>query len=259
MEEETVVNETKKVSQNGVGILNIFLLLLVVGLAFVIFGYNTKWTYKDFNFNDIFSTTAVEKTEEKETEGVKNVGWALFSLPQYKFSVEIPDYNLKQKIYGQGLVLSNWGVSFATEYYERYIYYDATLYEDSIEIMFYPRNLSEIVTCGQGCVNEHFIYIQFYRNEGKKDLETVRKIIEANPYEEIDSGGEFGGTYKGEVSTRWDRQVWSFSTEFARSSGDGYIVVTDDFVYYIEYSFSDLPTESRDIAEKVLDSITFSE
>ena len=47
--------------------------------------------------------------------------------------------------------------------------------------------------------------------------------------------------------------------EFVGGSSDGYIVVTNDFIYYIEYYFSDLPTESKDIADKVLDSIAFFE
>lgn len=258
MEEKTIIEETKKVSKGGVGILNIFFFLLALGLAFVIFGYNTKWTYKDFNFNDIFAPAVVEEAKEEETSGVKNAGWALFTLPQYKFSVEIPDYKLKQKFDEQD-VYSYWDVTHAEEYYEQSLYYDKALYEDSVEIMFYPKNLPDSVACGQGCVNEHYINIDIYRNEGGKDLPSVQKIIETNLDKAFDFGGEMGATYDGKLVTKWDRQVWSFSMEFVGGSSDGYIVVTNDFIYYIEYYFSDLPTESKDIADKVLDSIAFFE
>lgn len=259
MEEKTIIEETKKVSKGGAGILSLFFFLLALGLAFVIFGYNTKWTYKGFNFNDIFSKAVVEKTvEEEETDGAKNAGWGLFSLPQYKLSVEIPDYKLKQKFDGQD-VYSYWNVKHATEYYEQSLYYDKTLYKDSVEISFDPRNLPDSVACGQGCVNEHYINIDIYRNEGGKDLATVQKIVETNLNKAFDFGGEVGGTYDGELVTKWDKQVWKFSMEFIGGSSDGYIVVTDDFVYYIGYYLSNSPAASKEVALKVLDSITFFE
>lgn len=258
MEEKTIIEEPKKVSKGGAGILSIFLFLLILGLLFVIFGYNTKWTYKDFNFNDIFSKVTIEKVEEVEADGVKNSGWGLFALSQYNFSVEVPNYKLKQKFDGQD-VYSYWNVSHATEYYEQSLYYDKTLYEDTVEITFDPENLPDSVACGQGCVNEHYISIDIYRNDGKKDFATVQKIIETNLDKAFDFDGEMGATYEGELVTKWDRQVWNFSMEFIGGSSDGYILVTDDFVYYIGYYLSNSPAASKDIAEKVLSSITFSE
>ncbi|HOR06269.1 MAG TPA: hypothetical protein PLR67_02770 [Candidatus Dojkabacteria bacterium] len=254
MEEKTIIEETSKVSKGGSGILSLFLFLVILGLAFVIFGYNTKWTYKGFNFSDIFVPAVVEKTEE--TNNVKNAGWALFTLYQYNFSIEIPDYKLKQKFDSQD-VYSYWSITHATEYYEQSLYYDKALYEDTVEVTFFPKNLPDSVACGQGCVNEHFISIDIYRNEGKKDLTTVQKAIEANLDKAFDFGGEMDATYTGELVTKWDKQVWSFSTEFVGGSSDGYIVVTEDFVYYIDFYLSNSPAVSKDIAQKVLDSIAF--
>jgi len=256
MEEKTIVEETPRVSKAGGGILSLFLFLVILGLAFVIFGYNTKWTYKDFNFNDIFVPPVVEKTEE-ETRDVKNEGWALFTLSQYNFSVEVPDYKLKQKFDGQD-VYSYWNITHAQEYYEQSLYYDKTLYEDSVEVIFFPKNLPDSVACGQGCVNEHYINVDIYRNDGKKDLTTVQKAIEANLDKGFDFEGEMDAMYDGELVTKWDKQVWSFSIEFVGGSNDGYIVVTEDFVYYINYYFSNSPTESESTAQRVLDSIAFS-
>ena len=259
MEEKTIIEEPKKVSKGGAGILSLFFFLLALGLAFVIFGYNTKWTYKGFNFNEIFSKAAEEKiVEEEETDGLKNAGWGLFTLSQYNFSVEVPDYKLKQKFDGQD-VYSYWHVTHATEYYEQSLYYDKALYKDSVEIMFYPKNLPDSVACGQGCVNEHYLNIDIYRNEGGKDLATVQKIVETNLDKAFDIGGEMGTTYEGELVTKWDKQVWNFSMEFIGGSSDGYIVVTDDYVYYLAYYLSNSPAASKEVALKVLDSITFSE
>lgn len=259
MEEKTIIEEPKKVSKGGAGILSLFFFLLALGLAFVIFGYNTKWTYKGFNFNEIFSKAAEEKiVEEEETGGVKNAGWGLFTLPQYNLSVEVPDYKLKQKFDGQD-VYSYWNVKHATEYYEQSLFYDKTLYVDSVEMSFDPRNLPDSVACGQGCVNEHYINIDIYRNEGGKDLATVQKIVETNLDKAFDIGGEMGATYEGKVVTKWDKQVWNFSMEFIGGSSDGYIVVTDDFVYYLAYYLSNSPAASKEVALKMLDSITFSE
>lgn len=260
MEEKTIIEEPKKVSKGGAGILSLFFFLLALGLAFVIFGYNTKWTYKGFNFNEIFAPVVVEDTEEEEEEanGAKNSGWGLFALPQYNFSVEVPDYKLKQKFDGQD-VYSYWSVKHATEYYEQSLFYDKTLYVDSVEMGFDPMNLPDSVACGQGCVNEHYINIDIYKNEGGKDLATVQKIVETNLDKVFDIGGEMGATYEGEVVTKWDRQVWNFSMEFIGGSSDGYIVVTDDFVYYLAYYLSNSPAASKEVALKVLDSITFSE
>jgi len=259
MEEKTIIEETKTVSKGSSAILSIFLFLLVLGLAFVIFGYNTKWTYKGFNFNDIFSPAVVENTEEEEeTDGVKNAGWALFSLSQYNFSVEVPDYKLKQKFDGQD-VYSYWNVSHATEYYEQSLYYDKALYKDTVEMTFFPKNLPDSVACGQGCVNEHYISIDIYKNDGGKDLATVQKVIETNLDKAFDFGGEMGATYDGELVTKWDKQVWSFSMEFIGGASDGYIVVTDEYVYYVDYYLSNSPSASKDIGVKVLDSIMFSE
>lgn len=257
MEEKTIIEETSKVSKGGGWILSLFLFLVILGLAFIIFGNNTKWTYKNFNFNNIFIPAVVEKIQEEKTNEIRNAGWGLFSLSQYNFSVEIPEYKLKQKFDGQE-VYSYWNVSHATGDYEPAIFYDKELYEDTVEITFYPKNLPNLVACGQGCVNEHYIKVDIYRNEGKKDLATVQKIIETNLDKAFDFDGEMNATYTGELVTKWNKQIWSFSTEFIGGSGQGYIVVADDFVYYIAYYFSSSPATSKDIAQKVLDSMTFS-
>lgn len=257
MEEKTVIEETKKVASGG-SILAAFLSLLVLGLVFVIFGYNTNWTYKGFDFKEIFSPAVVEDVKiEEETSNLKNAGWGLFALPQYNFSVEIPGYKLKQKFDGQD-VYSYWSVTHATEFYEQSLYYDKDLYEDTVEIVFFPKNLPDSVACGQGCVNEHYMEIDIYRNEGKKDLDTVKGIIGGELTEAFGLDGDMG-TYEGEVITKWGMEVWSLTMEFIGGSSDGYVVVTDDFIYYIDYYFSNAPSASTEIAEKMLDSITFSE
>jgi len=252
MEEKTIVEKTSK---GGGVILSLFLFFVILGLAFVIFGYNTKWTYKGFNFSDIFVPAVVEKTEE--TNNVKNAGWALFALDQYNFSIEMPNYKLKQKFDGQD-VYSYWSVVHATEHDEQSLYYDKALYEDTVDVAFDPLDLPDSIACGQGCVLEHFISIDIYRNEGKKDLTTVQKAIEANLDKAFGFHGEIDATYTGELVTKWDKQVWSLSMEFPGGLSFGYIVVTDDFVYYINYYLSNSPAESKDIAQKVLDSIAFS-
>lgn len=259
MEEKTVIQEPKKVSKAPLAILITFLVLLILGLVVLVVGIKSNWEFKSFDIKTLFTKEVTEVEEEKE---VNNEGWGLFKLPQYNFSVEVPNYKYKQTL-GTGNdkrdVYSYWSVRHAERASadEEEPYYIKEDYVNSAGIFFYPTDLPDSVACGQGCVNEHFIAIDIYENKGSKDLESAKTILEANLNDRFELETMDGTSLEGKVIEKWGMNVWEYSMEFIGGNMDGYLVVTNDHVFHMMYYLAQSPKASFDIANIVLDSMKF--
>lgn len=263
MEEKTVIQESKKISKAPLAILFTFLILTILGLAVLVVGVKTNWDFKSFDFKTLF--TKVVEEEQEDAEEVNNEGWGIFKLPDYAFSVEIPDYKYKQSL-GVGNdkrdVNSYWSVRHAerTGEDDEEPYYILSDYKDSVGLFFYPTDLPDSVACGQGCVNEHFFDIDIYENSDKKDLAGAKAILEENLDDRFEiSNNAAESSYEGEITQKWGMDVLEYHMEFIGGDMDGYLVVTEDFVYHIMYYLAQSPKASNDIALLVIDSMSFGE
>lgn len=211
------------------------------------------------------STTTDSNTEEDNTESttcedtgttncevsVDNEGWALFNVPEYKFSVELPSYQIKQQI-GEEEVASVWKAWHSASLNGLPSYSD---YLHSVNISFYPLYIPEGTGCGQGCVKEHTFRVEIYSNKGSKDLTSIKEQVDATWKTSYDENANL--TW--ESSSKWGKDVWKFHAQLIGGSVNGYLVVTKDYVYDITYFISDNPAESAQVAQKVLDSMKFGE
>ncbi len=187
-----------------------------------------------------------------------NSGWALFSLPEYKFSVEIPSYIMTQKLMDQD-VQSVWKVDHSTvpiTVSAADLFYDNFLH--TIGISFYPVTIPYGLGCGAGCVKEHQITVNIFKNTGSKDIAAVVDAYKAkwvSKYTVEDP--ELVNGLTGSITSKWDTSVWAFTAQHVAFENKGYLIATKDYIYEVTYVFSSDPAASAQIAQKVLDSIKF--
>lgn len=182
-------------------------------------------------------------------ESLDNTGWALFSLPAYDFSVEMPSYTMTQKI-GTENVGSAWKAWHSATVNGDSLYPN---YLHTVNLAFYPLYIPEGTGCGQGCVQEHTIAVNIYKNDGSKDLNAVKSTYSANWTPKLSSANDLTGS----VVTKWGMNVWEFTAAREGGSTKGYLVVTKSYVYEISYFFSTTPVASSQIALQVFDSMKF--
>lgn len=260
MEEKTVIKEPKMVSKAPLIILSTFLTLLVLGLAVLVVGVKSNWDFKSFDIKTLFSKVATVEEQEEVVAEVTNEGWGIFKLPDYKFSVEIPDYKYKQSL-GVGNdkqdVYSFWEVKHSTKIEGQGTYYEDSAYLETVTVSFYPMSLPQSVACGQGCVNEHHISVDIYENNSEDEFAAIKKVWEDDYKDtyELDSMG----SYSGEIVNKWGLDVWKYEAEFIGGDEEGYFIVTEDFIYHMFYYLAQSPKASNDIALLVLDSMSFGE
>jgi hypothetical protein len=198
------------------------------------------------------STTCKDAGSASCEVNTDNDGWVLFNVPDYKFSVEIPSYGMKQKI-GEEEVWSAWkawhttNLNGAPSLYSNYLH--------SVNVNFYPLYIPEGTGCGQGCVDEHVFRVDIYSNEGEKSLTSVKDQIDAKWKTTYDENARITWT----SANKWGRNVLKFDVQLIGGSEEGYLVVTKDFVYDITYYMSTTPAESLQVAQKLLDSMKFED
>jgi hypothetical protein len=211
-------------------------------------------TTSDNSSSTSTATTCSTNTNTSCDITLTNTDWSLFSLPAYDFSVEVPSYTMTQKI-GTDTVPSSWRVGHEIDStlgtgYDNYLH--------TVSISFYPSYIPEGTGCDQGCVKEQEFGINIYKNSGNKSLSDVKdaytqKWMTANK-DVFDEGVE---NFTGDITQQWSRDVFKYSIQTPGGTTNGYLVVTKDYVYEVSYFFSTTPSDSYQIAQKVLDSMKF--
>lgn len=272
----------KKPSKMNVMIIGMVLLIvcLVLGLTYYVLkdnGTDLLALGKQTDTNTESSTDDSSTTEEQDSDttvcedtgtttgsckvSVDNKGWSLFSVPEYNFSVEVPSYTITQKLESEN-IQSRWTAWFNNDPSNKDGYSWEYLLENNIgtvDLTFYPIRIPEGLGCGFGCVGEHVIYINIYENKGSQNLaDAVSAYRTAWEGKYVDED-ILSGNLKGENVKKWGMDVWSFDAALIGGTWHGYLVVTDNYIYDVEYMLSGSSTESTNIALKVLDSMKFGE
>ncbi len=262
VEEEAPVEKiknTKKPFKSGyvVGLLLFLVVCLIGGLTyFVLKERGIDLLVKDVEDNDIeaqqMCTTGSEEGSCKVA--LDNKGWALFSLPDYEFSVEVPSYTATQKLGGYD-VDYKWTYEQGVETVNIFLPLDD--YVRTVKMSYYPENIpaDAEVGGGGGSLNEHSIKVNIIQNKAHKSVLDVSKQYKDNFDTEIGDGGEVKLT--GEIANKWGMNVWSYVADYIESKGNGFLVVTDNYIYDISYHISTEPVASVQIAQKILDSMKF--
>ena len=179
-----------------------------------------------------------------------------FELPNYFTEVDLTSFEIdeeeRRKNGNEIFSTATWSVNTFKGEEDAYLSRELDSYLETIEIRFEPQNMAN-VCCEFGITNQHFIYVYVHDNSDKWDLKEVGEKV-LGTYRRGESDDET--LIKEEELTRWGRNVTSFSLS-GFSTTYAYLVVTDNYIFVIDYSFSDYE-ESKAIAEKVLDSFTFS-
>jgi hypothetical protein len=266
------VKEVKPKKSKSFLIIVSILLLLIIGVG----GYYIYTQYfentdeveqvdtleEDVNTDEEVSEEVEEDiVAEEENEGyvMKNKGWALFSLPEYGFSAEIPSYTMSREIDN---VTVKWHWTAEARASERVeLGHDSILpgYIETVYIKFLPDN-TNLFQCGEGCGDEHVFTIDIYENTGAKSL-TELKNAYFTALIELSEGDDSVPIITDQLETKWGLKVVSFTETEPSGSRlrEEYIVSNDRYLYTIGFFQSEDPIESYEISEKVFNSFEFGE
>lgn len=257
-----VKNESCSTTHKILVLLGLFVVLLFVPtLLFVTFGKelglissNNSRTIVNKQCNNTVCPVLKEterdcKKEETTNQlNVTNKGWSLFYDPDLKVSIEVP--NFVANVAG-GSSKSEWSPKIDTSNTESYFGKQIK----TVSLDFWPANTSDLGGCGGGCWGEHHVTVTGYEN---KDNLTLDKVKDAFVSKIQSLSDEETTNVETKLLTKWDNQTYSYSWAIMDGTIEGYLLVKNGMIYDIEYFFSDSNIESKNIAQKVLDSIKFN-
>jgi hypothetical protein len=183
----------KKGSITGllVGVI-VFLFLTMVGILLFVFTDLGNTLYNQVKVEEGTQTEVGEQEETEDIEDIEivsleNEGWALYSIPEYGFSVEIPSTSEYHNEFDQYM---RWEISRSKI---------NKFSQDSLEqihLDYYPSGFSpQAGGCGQGCHGEIQITVNYYDKDTQYDLESMKaekraSIVNWNKQWEQDEGYE---------------------------------------------------------------------
>lgn len=262
MVETKNINIAKKLSPITIIILFIFLLIPIAGFFFFRFNNDGTESVKTTICNNTQCPTKEKCDFSKQGEEVipvalkpVNTGWAIFSDPAIKVSIEIPNFS-KAVLKPESDTLSSWIAGILTRL--TYVPDEFPNYVKGINASFYPQSTSDLNGGGPGSFAEHSISINVYTNTENKTLEDIKTSFATK---ERFAFGEGGGTTifaTVKVENKWGEEVCSYSYKSTEYTANGYLVVKNGFIYDVSYFFSDRDAESLSVAQEVLNSIKFN-
>lgn len=168
-----------------VGVIAFLFLLLVTFLLFIFTDIGNTLC-SQVGVEECVETEVEDEIKEDNTEvnSLENEGWALYTVPKYDFSVEIPPVSLKSREENN---FNRWEVSRML----RSIYDEDV--DDQIEINFYPSGMApDIAACGQGCNGEFQIKINIFNKDTEYNIDSIVEKKKEEFYSIIEKfpGGE---------------------------------------------------------------------
>jgi hypothetical protein len=242
-----------------VGII-VFLFLAMVGILLFVFTDLGSTLHNQVDVEEGTETGVKDQNEEEDTEVVvlENEGWALYSIPEYGFSVEVPTYSISQELgIEDEQVDSYWEVKQSSEpfFVDFENLWFSSLHDSLVRtvfLSFYPLEIPESIAGGQGYVQEHNITI--YILEDDKAFDEIKQDY-IKVLQEQDDNEEMGAEY--EEVNKWGCDALSFHLIDPGAEMYGYLLSNGEYTYHVSYFFSESPEQSFEIAQKVLDSMKF--
>mgnify|MGYP001150591245 CR=1 FL=1 len=262
--QEVVQPKEKKQSNSIVGLLvgvvSFLFLLVILGIIFIFTDLGNALVDK---VQEIKNVESVERETEEESAGVEEVtldndGWSLYSIPEYGFSVEIPDtteaieYDKDDNLF----VNKRWEIA-------RMDMPDGSM-RDNSEIVeeinidysptYLPRALQE---CAPKCTGDFYITMYIYNTTEDKNLDNIIAEKEIQFDDFVDS-------YPGDINISWE-DYYKYDNTISEGSwcvvmpnmagddaNDCYIE-TEDYLFEVTYG-----GDSR-ISGEILDVQVFQE
>lgn len=263
--------EKKTPKMNGVVIGAVILIVcLVLGLTYYVLKDNGidllalgKQTDANTETEEDSGTTEQEETSTCENNNgvcdidVDNEGWALYSLPEYGFSIEIPDNTEKYNFSGDEISY-RWGTNHYDGIASDFVLEGLlTNYVHSARVSFSPTQYTENLICEAHCQYEHEFTVNIYTNAEGKTLEQVSSTYYDNWTSKYSD--EMNGITNKGLTEKWGMDVSEYTKNIGTGSWSGYIVVSGEYIYDVEYHINPESAESQTIGQKVLDSMKFAE
>ena len=242
----------------------VFLLFFITIVSVFIIGLIKKVSFIPEEVSSVIFETVLcahcESEEEliEEESQLQNEGWTYYGYPNLGFSVELPSQSYFHPNY-----ISNptdryvWSIYSYREDNTEFKPKTFFNFSNRIVISFFPIELPSNVGCGQGCLDESMIRIDFYENKEKFSIEQIKeeyiKYIIAMQKEMNETE-----KYDIELKTILGKEAFTYEYEVGMGEYDGYILLNDDYIVVVEKDiFSD--GENLEIVNKVLNSIRFED
>ncbi len=267
---EEVKGEVKvETSKKPNTLLVVLITILVMTLLIVVLGlFFFKVNVKDGKEATDSPTEILEETEDDtessddtktptstcqvESTGsgceVKNSGWALFSLPDIKFSAEVPSDLITFDFNGTELT-SRWVTAQFVNPEHKFDGFGS--YIKTVNIRFTPFSYNEVVCGGPGCAGESYIDVDVFKSN--KTLDQLWTAFKNSPTDP-DGMGEITGS----KANKWGLPVYKYTEGGVYGEMPGYLLVKDGFVYQISYYLSGSPKPAFTSGEKIMESMQFN-
>lgn len=233
------------------------MMLLIIVLGFFFFKANFKDTKEVIELDTKVSKEEPTKQDNTSCEvstevgcKVTNTGWALFSLPEIKFSAEIPADLIEFDFNGTELT-SRWITAQFSSSEHKFTGFGP--YVKSVSIRFSPFSYNEVVCGGPGCAGESFIDVDVFKNTANKTLDELWTVFESSP-----SDPDGMDKIKGTKDTKWGVPVYKYTQGSVYGEFPGYLLVKNGFVYQVTYILSPSPTAAHTSGEKIVEFMQFN-
>lgn len=238
----------------------VFLLFFIVIISVFLIGLFKKVSFIPEDVSSVIFETVICThcgSEEEITEDeplLKNEGWIYYEYTHLGFSVELPSFSMENKDLENGPLANYvWDIyTFKDTVHPPEVFYN---YYGSTQISFTPIEAGNYA-CGEGCLGESYIHLDYYENKEKLNLEEVKAEF-IKYITELQK--EMGATNRYEIETKSVGGTEGFTYDYqagAMGPNVGYIVLSNDCIVHVKkYVYS--KGENLEVVNKVLDSIRY--
>lgn len=273
--QEVVQPKEKKQSNSIVGLLvgvvSFLFLLVILGIIFIFTDLGNSLIEKVQEIKNVESVeeeTLEEETPETEEVTLENEGWSLYSIPEYGFSVEIPNttYEMEYDKDKNLFVNERWEIA-RMDIPDGSMRGNTEIIEE-ISIKYRPTYLPEALqVCSPKCTGDLYITMFVYNKTEDKNLDKIIAEKEAQFDDFVDS-------YPGDIDISWEDYYKYDNTisegawcvvmpNMAGDDANDCYVETNDRLFEIMYEgdsrvsgdFLDIQTFQE--AEKIVNSMKF--
>jgi len=258
------VNPTSNISQtevvNSYKKKNRVLLIIIIVLLLSILGMVANYI---ITRTPVIAPVESDENISEDNLEEENSEYTVFDMEEYKFSAKVPTYTL----------IDEEDEDFSGKYFwvaGEFDYFDSEMidwYNDyliTLEMNFYPNG--EGPGCHFPCGQIHVFSVHIWVNTGEKNLSEVNDVLTSNINSMLSGWSEMDETPISDIdsvqATMWDRDVYKLSGLAGNMDGvdEGYLVVTPEFVYLVEYFINpDTNEESINAANSLLNSFEFGD
>ncbi|KKP42997.1 MAG: hypothetical protein UR34_C0008G0006 [candidate division WS6 bacterium GW2011_GWC1_33_20] len=243
----------------------IFLLVFIVLASILVVGIAKRLSFIPEEISSVIWSN-IQCENDSDDEGVnsailKNEGWALYQLPEFGFTVELPSYSYNNiDVLEDGIDESYrnvWSIYSYDPDNSSMLDGGDTFpgFEKKVGLRYFPLETLDLGT-ESNYYEGAIITISFYRNEESLSIEQIEKEYYNKTYQDAKDNIVALENYQAKFVSISGNDAFTYSYSYGMYSPEGYILLNNDYIIELT-KFVDSQGEALEVVNKVLDSISF--